>query len=72
MTEFLTPYNKTLAFPSVMGGWSTDSAAGLATLGKEINRQAEMFGYLNAFGMYTLVSMAAIPLVLMLGRRRRA
>ena len=31
-----------------------------------------MLGYLNAFGMYTLVSMAAIPLVLMLGGRRRA
>jgi MFS transporter, DHA2 family, multidrug resistance protein len=71
MTEFLTPYNKALGIPSVMGGWSTETPAGLATLGKEITRQAEMFGYLNAFGMYTVVSMVAIPLVLMLGRRRR-
>ena len=72
MTEFVTPYNRALALPSVTGGWTTDSVAGLATIGKEITRQAAMLGYLNAFGMYTIVSMAAIPLVLMLGRRRRA
>ena len=72
MTEFVTPYNRALALPFVTGGWTTDSVAGLATIGKEITRQAAMLGYLNAFGMYTIVSMAAIPLVLMLGRRRRA
>ena len=72
MTEFVTPYNKALALPSVMGAWTTDSVGGLAAIGKEITRQAAMLGYLNAFGMYTVVSMAAIPLVLMLGRRRRA
>ena len=72
MTEFVTPYNKALGLPSAMGGWTTDSVAGLATIGKEITRQAAMLGYLNAFGMYTVVSMAAIPLVLMLGRKRRA
>ena len=55
-----------------MGAWTTDSVSGLANIGKEINRQAAMLGYLNAFGMYTVVSMVAIPLVLMLGRRRQA
>ena len=53
MTEFVTPYNKALALPSVMGEWTTESVAGLATIGKEITRQAAMLGYLNAFGMYT-------------------
>lgn len=72
MTEFVTPYNKTLALPSVMGEWTTDSLVGLAAISREINRQAAMLGYLNAFGMYTVVSLAAIPLVLMLGRRRQA
>jgi DHA2 family multidrug resistance protein len=72
MTEFVTPYNKALSLPSVMGAWTTDSVSGLANIGKEINRQAAMLGYLNAFGMYTVVSMLAIPLVLMLGRRRQA
>jgi len=72
MTEFVTPYNRALALPYVMGAWTTDSVGGLATIGKEITRQAAMLGYLNAFGMYTVVSIAAIPLVLMLGRRRQA
>ena len=67
----MTPYNKALSLPSVMGAWTTDSVSGLANIGKEINRQAAMLGYLNAFGMYTVVSMVAIPLVLMLGRRRQ-
>jgi DHA2 family multidrug resistance protein len=72
MTEFVTPYNKSLALPSVMGEWTTDSVVGLAAIAKEISRQAAMLGYLNAFAMYTAVSLAAIPLVLMLGRRRQA
>jgi MFS transporter, DHA2 family, multidrug resistance protein len=72
MTEFVTPYNKTLGLPSVMGEWTTDSVTGLAAIGKEIARQAAMFGYLNAFGMYTVMSLVAIPLVLMLGKRRQA
>jgi MFS transporter, DHA2 family, multidrug resistance protein len=70
MTEFVTPYNKLFSIPSVMGEWTTESVAGLATIAKEIGRQAALLGYLNAFGMYTAVSLAAIPLVLMLGRRR--
>ena len=57
--------------PSAMGEWTADSVAGLAGIAKEINRQALMLGYLNAFAMYTAVSLAAIPLVLMLGGRRK-
>lgn len=72
MTEFVTPYNKALEMPSVRGEWTTDSLVGLSAIAKEISRQAAMLGYLNAFGMYTIVSLAAIPLVLMLGGRRRA
>ena len=38
---------------------------------REINRQAAMIGYINAFGMYTLASAAAILLVLLARRRPR-
>jgi DHA2 family multidrug resistance protein len=72
MTEFVSPYNKTLELPSVMGEWTTDSTVGLALIAKEIGRQAAMLGYMNAFGMYTAMSLLAIPLVLMLGRRRQS
>ena len=36
----------------------------------EINRQAAMIGYLNAFTMYTATSAFAVVLVLMVRRRR--
>ncbi|MFV0296864.1 MAG: DHA2 family efflux MFS transporter permease subunit [Hyphomicrobiaceae bacterium] len=70
LTEKLNPYNKVLELPDAMGRWSTETTAGFARLAKEIHRQAAMLGYMNAFVMYTVASMIAIPLVLMLGGRK--
>jgi hypothetical protein len=50
------------------GGWNTESATGLAALSKEINRQAAMIAYTNAFFVYTLISLSAIPLALLVRR----
>ena len=72
MTEMISPFNQRLALPWVMGGWSTDTLPGLARLSKEINRQAAMIGYLDAFAMYTAASGAAMVLVLLVRRRRAA
>jgi DHA2 family multidrug resistance protein len=69
--EMISPYNPRLALPWVMGGWNTDTLPGLARLAKEINRQAAMIGYLNAFSLYTVTSIAAIAVV-WLARRKRA
>lgn len=70
MSEMISPYNDRLALPWVMGGWTTDTLSGLARLSKEINRQAAMIGYLDAFAMYTAASAAAMLLVLFVRRRR--
>ena len=72
MVELVNPYNKALALPWVTGGWDFETVQGLARLSKEINRQAAMLGYINAFGFYTLCSALAIPLILLVGRRVRA
>jgi DHA2 family multidrug resistance protein len=72
MTELISPYNRTLSVPGLMGGWSIDSLPGLAGISREIGRQAAMIGYLNAFGMYTAASAAAILLVLLARRHRPA
>jgi DHA2 family multidrug resistance protein len=45
---------------------------GLAKLSREIGRQAAMLGYINAFGLCTLASAMAIPLILLVGGRSRA
>ena len=72
MSEMISPFNGRLALPWVMGGWTTDTLSGLARLSKEINRQAAMIGYLDAFAMYTAASGVAMLLTLLVRRRRRA
>jgi DHA2 family multidrug resistance protein len=72
LVEQITLYSRVLALPGAMGGWDAGSVGGLARLSKEINRQAAMLGYINAFGFYTLCSALAIPLILLVGRTRRA
>jgi DHA2 family multidrug resistance protein len=69
--ESISPYNATLRLPWVMGSWSTDTLADLSRLAKEINRQAAMIGYLNAFTLYTATSALAVLLVLLVPRVRR-
>ena len=72
MTEMLTPYNRALQMPDVMGGWTMETLQGLARLSKEIDRQAAMIGYVNAFGMYMAASLVAIALVLLASGRKAA
>jgi DHA2 family multidrug resistance protein len=72
MTEMITPYNEVLSVPGLMGGWTTGTLQGLARLGREIDRQAAMIGYVNAFGLYTAASASAILLGLLARRLRRA
>lgn len=65
LTEFITPFNETLDLPNVPSLWNLDSITGLAAMGSEIDRQAAMIGYLNAFGLFTLASLAVLPLILL-------
>jgi DHA2 family multidrug resistance protein len=66
LTELLTPYNKVLEMPSVLGRWDTESLKGLASLSKEMTRQATLIAYLNAFGLFTTACALTIPLVLLM------
>jgi DHA2 family multidrug resistance protein len=72
LTEAVSPFNRALDLPWVMGGWSVETLPGLAKLAAEINRQAALIGYLNAFTLYTIASLAAMPLVLMIRGRKQA
>ncbi len=65
LSENITAFADVLRFQQVMGRWSFDTLEGLAALGSEVNRQALMVGYSNAFALYALVSVAAIPLMLL-------
>jgi DHA2 family multidrug resistance protein len=69
LSESIGSLNKLLAFPGVLGGWDPSTVTGLASLSKEVNRQATMIGYLNTFLVYTIVAVATIPLVLLIRNR---
>ena len=64
LTEFISPFNESLAFPNLPQAWNLDTLSGIAAMGGEIGRQAAMLGYLNAFGLYTLACVAILPLIL--------
>ena len=65
LTEFLSPFNEALQFPTMPQAWNMESLFGLASVGGEIERQVAMIGYLNAFGLYTLASLVVLPLILL-------
>ena len=58
----ITPYNEALRVAST---WKVDTVADLARLSVEIDRQAQMIGYLNAFVLYTAAAIVALVISLM-------
>jgi DHA2 family multidrug resistance protein len=68
--EALSPFNKTLAMPWSLGAWSPETVPGMASLAREVERQAALIGYTNAFFLYTAMSAVALPFVLMIRRPR--
>jgi MFS transporter, DHA2 family, multidrug resistance protein len=65
MVEMITPFNKILTLPEVIGRWDVETIGGLARVGDEISRQSALIGYLNAFGMFTVACAATLPLILL-------
>lgn len=62
LSAVISPMNETLRNPDLAGKWAWDTAKGLAELSVEIQRQAVMGGYLNAFVLFTLVAAVGFPL----------
>ena len=71
LAENISPYNETLRYSWALGHWNLDSVTGLATIGNEIQRQASMIGYINAFYMYAFTALAVLPLIFLVGKRRQ-
>ncbi|MEM9627118.1 MAG: DHA2 family efflux MFS transporter permease subunit [Pseudomonadota bacterium] len=62
--EHVSPFNETLRFPGSAGLLSSDGAEGLLALAGEIDRQAQLIGYLNAFLLYTAAAIVTVPFLL--------
>jgi len=69
MTEFITPYNRALIYPELPASWNLETTSGLLRLSNEIQRQAAMIGYVNAFYLMAFTAAAAVPLACLLRKR---
>jgi DHA2 family multidrug resistance protein len=69
--EFVTPYNKLLFLPSFPASWDLESASGLFRLAGEIQRQAAMIGYVNAFYLMAVTAALSVPLAFFMQRAKR-
>lgn len=68
LVEAINPFNPALGLPWVMGAWDAETTPGLARIGREIDRQAALIAYINAFGLFTVVAACAIPFALLFKR----
>jgi DHA2 family multidrug resistance protein len=73
MTELITPYTTVPLQPDYPAAWNLDTVTGLLRVSNEIQRQAMMIGYINAFYLFALTAALSVPLAwLMRGARREA
>ncbi|HXP31952.1 MAG TPA: DHA2 family efflux MFS transporter permease subunit [Stellaceae bacterium] len=70
LAEHANPFNQALRLPGVQSMWDLHTQTGLAMLDAEINRQAAMVAYLDDFKLMMIVTLAMIPLVLLLRKPR--
>jgi DHA2 family multidrug resistance protein len=72
IAEHANPYNPMLQLPNIEKTWNLHTVQGLATLNAEITRQAEMIAYIDVFKLLMVLTIAIIPLLLLLRVRRSA
>ena len=64
LSQNINPLNKAFTFQdSLFATWSIDGVQRLVTLSGEIERQAIMIGYLNAFYAFCMTAFAICPVL---------
>jgi DHA2 family multidrug resistance protein len=63
LVEFVNPFNAMLKGLPASAPWNIGTTSGLSRLAGEIERQAAMIGYINAFYLIALTAAVAVPLV---------
>jgi MFS transporter, DHA2 family, multidrug resistance protein len=71
LAAHITPYALPPVNPAIVNGAPPITDAALAFLDAEINRQALMIAYIDDFHLMMIVSLCAIPLLLLLRKARR-
>jgi DHA2 family multidrug resistance protein len=70
LTEQVTPFNDALQMPDVVGNLNVQTDTGRALLDAIVTQQAAMLAYINDFKLLMVLTLAVIPLVLIIGRAR--
>jgi DHA2 family multidrug resistance protein len=71
LAEHVTPYMDALKVPGYPALWSLNTGSGLAALNEELTRQAQMIAYIDDFQLLMWVTIAALPLILLLRKNRQ-
>lgn len=64
--DYITPYNHALAKVGETGHWDINTTQGLMAINGEVQRQAATLAYLQDFQLMMWVTIAALPLLLLL------
>jgi DHA2 family multidrug resistance protein len=68
IAAYVTPTNRAFDIPVIANNWSPWTAAGRAALDSVVTQQATVISYLDDFKLLMLLSLAALPLVMLLKR----
>ena len=71
LADHITPFNLALKQAAQAGGYGLNTTQGLIAINAEVTRQAATLAYLQDFRLMMLVSLAALPLLLLLRSPRR-
>ena len=68
LVEHVTPYSDALQATEANGTWSLQGTEQVALIARELDRQATVAGYNQAFLFMAIAALCAIPLLLFVGR----
>ena len=66
LSEFVTPFRPLFYYSALPPSWNPETTAGLLQISREVQRQAAMIGYINAFYLMAVTAAVAVPLAFML------
>jgi MFS transporter, DHA2 family, multidrug resistance protein len=69
LIEAINPFNLNLNRPAAPSAWNIGTTSGLMRLANEVQRQASMIGYINAFYLLALTAAIAVPFVSLMRAR---
>jgi DHA2 family multidrug resistance protein len=72
IVEGVTPFNNALQFPDVANNMNLGSDTGRAMLDGIVTQQAALIAYLNDFKLLMILTLAMVPLVLLIGTAQRS